>query len=112
MLHVLDRNKPFVACFYSLFIIQMKNTILIGSDRYTQNNKIERHSNRKTDIFDLYERPSSTKVAIFREWQEKLYTIDGLIGNSSVFSIYWTVKDGDGHLHHVKITPSYNYILD
>jgi len=90
----------------------MKNTILINGDCYTPTTKIEWYSNRKTDIFDLYERPSQTKVAIFKEWQEKLHSIEWLTGNSCRFSIYWTLKDEDWHLHHVKITPSYNYLLD
>ena len=54
----------------------MKNTILINGDYYTPTKNVERMSNRKTDIFDLYERPSHTKVAIFREWQEKLHSIE------------------------------------
>ena len=90
----------------------MKNTILINGDYYTPTKNVERMSNRKTDIFDLYERPSHTKVAIFREWQEKLHSIEWLTGNSCRFSIYWTVKDENWEIHHVKITPSYNYLLD
>lgn len=54
----------------------MKNTILINGDYYTPTKNVERMSNWKTDIFDLYEKPSYTKVAIFREWQEKLHSIE------------------------------------
>jgi hypothetical protein len=44
--------------------------------------------NGKNSIFDIYARPSDTKIAIFREWEKKLDYITGLQGNSNTFSIY------------------------
>lgn len=64
------------------------------------------------DIFDLYARPSQTKIEIFRDWSKKLSRIYGLTGNSMFFSIYWTVKDENWVEHDVWITPCNNYILN
>lgn len=68
--------------------------------------------NWKSDIYDLYEKPSYEKVCIFRKWKEKLNTIYWLSWNSHLFSISWNVIDENGVLHNVKITASHNYILD
>ena len=86
-------------------------TVKINGTTYTVK-KAEPYFNGKTSIFDLYDRPSTTKVVIFREWQEKLNSIYGLVGNSCTFSIYWDVIDENGVKHDVRITHANNYILN
>lgn len=88
----------------------MKN-VKINGVNYTYK-AFEPLYNWKCDIFDLYDRPSTAKVAIFRDWQEKLHSIYWLCGNSCTFSIYWAVKDENWLLHDVKITHCNNYILN
>ena len=68
--------------------------------------------NWKTCIYDLYEKPSYRKVKIFNDWQWKLDLIYWLTWNFHNFSIYGSIKDNDWKFHNVKITKSYNYILD
>ena len=68
--------------------------------------------NWKSDIFQLYSRPSATKIAIFKDRSQKLDGIYSLTGNCNFFSIYGYIFDDAWKKHNVKITPSYNYILD
>lgn len=91
----------------------MKNTITINWINFTKTNSIRPLDNGNYSIFDLYDRPSQTKISIFNEWQEKLDCIYWLTWNTSVFSIYWYIIDKNTWIkHNVKITPSYNYVLD
>ena len=89
----------------------MKNTVLINGVYYTPK-KMDPFYNWKSDLYQLYKKPSYGKVCIFRKWKEKLNTIYWLSWNSHFFSISWNVIDENGVLHNVKITASHNYILD
>ena len=89
----------------------MTTTRTINGINFTVNPKITPVKNWKTDIYDLYDHPSCTKVRIFNDWDKKI-CIYWLTGNSSVFSIYWSIRDDEGKDHNVKITPSYNYLID
>lgn len=91
----------------------MKNNVTINWISFTPTNSITPLYNYKSNIFDLYDRPSYTKISIFNEWNEKLDCIYWLTWNTSVFSIYWYIIDKENwKKHNVKITPSYNYVLD
>lgn len=68
--------------------------------------------NWKTDISDLYEKPSQEKKDAFNEWEAKLSKIYGLIGGIQNFSIYGEIIDEEGNRHDVKITKSNNFILN
>lgn len=89
----------------------MKNTT-IKWIQFTIKNSIDFVNNWITSIYSLYEKPSYEKVKIFNEWNEKLDWIVWLTWNKNFFSIYWYVFDNDWIKHNVKITPSYNYLLD
>ena len=88
----------------------MKKTITINGDVYTYG-RFEPISNRKTDIYDLYDRPSYEKIQAFNEWDKKI-AIYGMVWSKFVFSIYGVVKDEEGNRHDVKITRDYNRILN
>lgn len=65
------------------------------------------------DLFQLYDRPSSTKVEIYNEWQEKLNRIYGVSWSKHQFTIYWNIKDQETWLiRNVRITKAHNYVLD
>jgi len=87
-----------------------KKTITINGDVYTYG-RFEPISNRKTDIYDLYDRPSYEKIQAFEEWDKKI-VIQGMVWSKFVFSIYGEVKDEEGNWHNVKITRDYNWILN
>ena len=89
----------------------MKKTTTINGDVYTYG-RFEPVYNYKTDIYDLYDRPSYEKIQAFEEWNKKLVEIYGMTGNTCQFSIYGYVKDEEWRLHNVKITRDYNWILD
>jgi membrane-bound lytic murein transglycosylase len=89
----------------------MKKTITINGDVYTYG-RFEPVYNYKRDIYNLYDRPSYEKIQAFEEWNKKLVEIYGLVGSKFAFSIYGYVRDEEGHLHNVKITRDYNWILD
>ena len=91
----------------------MKNTIVINWINFTKTNSIQPVYNYKSNIFDLYDRPSYTKINIFNEWSEKLDCITWLTWNKFNFSIYWYIIDKENwQKHNVKITPSYNYVIN
>lgn len=50
---------------------KMKKTITINGDVYTFG-RFTPVWNFKTDIYDLYDRPSYEKVEAFREWDKKI----------------------------------------
>jgi hypothetical protein len=54
-----------------------KKTITINGDVYTYG-RFEPISNRKTDIYDLYDRPSYEKIQAFEEWDKKI-VIQGMV---------------------------------
>ena len=68
--------------------------------------------NWKTDIFDLYEKPSQKKRNAFNKREKKLARVYGLIGGSHNFSIFGEIIDEEGNRHDVKITKSNNFILN
>lgn len=68
--------------------------------------------NWKTDISDLYEKPSQEKKDAFNEREAKLSKIYGLIGGKQNFSIYGEIIDEEGNRHNVKITKGNNFIID
>ena len=70
-------------------------------------------SNEKTKLEDLYKNPSSIKRNVFEFWKKELFDIYGLTWNVNQFTIYWRIQDyKDWKLYDVKITKSYNYILN
>lgn len=96
--------------FYSLCIINMKTTTINWINfTFKKFNPIK---NWKSEIHDLYWNPSYNKIRIFNEWDWKLDLIYWLTWNFHNFSIYGSIKDNDWKFHNVKITKSYNYILD
>ena len=98
------------ARFYTLYYSKMKKTITINGDVYTYW-RFTPVRNYKTDIYDLYDRPSYEKIQAFEEWNKKII-IRGMVWSKFVFSIYGMVIDEDGNYHQVKITRDYNWILD
>ena len=83
----------------------------INGDTYQTKEGLERpYYNWKTDIFQLYARPSNTKISIFRYWERKLDEITALRWNSMFFSIYGKITDNNWEVKNVWITPSHNYI--
>lgn len=88
-----------------------RKTITINGDVYTYG-RFEPVYNYKRDIYDLYDRPSQYKIEAFDEWYHKLDEITGMTWWKFAFSIYGYVRDEEGHLHNVKITRDYNWILD
>lgn len=89
----------------------MKKTICINGVYYTPK-KAAIYSNWKSDLFQLYEKPSCEKVRIFNDRKQKLNCIYWLEGNSNTFSIHGNVKDENWSIHNVWITARNNYILD
>jgi hypothetical protein len=69
--------------------------------------------NWKTKLEDLYKNPSYIKRHVFEFWKNELFEIDWLTGNQMMFTIYGTIlNQKDWKLYNVKITKSYNYILN
>ena len=70
-------------------------------------------SNGKTKLEDLYKNPSYIKKDVFEFWKNELFDIYWLTGNQMMFTIYWRIQDSkDWKIYDVKITKSYNYILN
>lgn len=67
--------------------------------------------NWKSDIFDLYEKPSQEKKDAFKKWKGKLARIYWLIGGIQNYSIFGDVIDENGERHAVKITKDNAFIL-
>ena len=97
--------------FYHFIIIAMKKTVAIKWIQFTKKN-LDPVYNWKNSIFDLYDHPSHEKIDIFNYWDWVLDEVYWLTGSKFSFSIYWLIKDEDGITHDVKITKSYNYILN
>lgn len=89
---------------------KMKKTITINGDVYTYG-RFDPVFNYKTDIYDLYDRPSYEKIQAFNEWDKKI-TIHGMVWSKFSFSIHGYVTDENWDVHNVKITKDYNWILD
>ena len=85
--------------------------LTINGDLFTFK-RLENVANGKTDIFDLYEKPSEEKRKAFKKWEAKLDSIHGLIGGSHNFSIFGKITDEEGIRHTVKITKCNNFIID
>ena len=88
----------------------MKKTTIKG-DVFTFK-KFDIVRNWKTDISDLYEKPSQEKKDAFKKREAKLSKIYGLIGGIQNFSIYGEIIDEEGNRHDVKITKGNNFILN
>lgn len=70
-------------------------------------------NNRKIKLEDLYKNPSFVKRDVFEFWKKELFDIYWLTWNQMMFTIYWRIRDHlDWTIHDVKITKSYNYILN
>jgi hypothetical protein len=70
-------------------------------------------NNGKTKLEDLYKNPSFIKRNVFEFWKNELDEIYWLTGNQMMFTIYGKIKDNlDWTIYNVKITKSYNYILN
>ena len=85
--------------------------LTIRGDAFTFK-KFEPVFNWKTDIYDLYEKPSQAKKEAFDEREEKLAKIYGLVGGIQNYSIFGEIIDEEGKRHDVKITKSNNFILN
>lgn len=85
--------------------------LTINGDVFTFK-KFDIVKNWKTDIFDLYKKPSKDKKEAFEERKGKLSKIYGLIGGIQNFSIYGEIIDEEGNRHDVKITKGNNFIID
>lgn len=97
--------------YFILYTISKMKTITINWVNFTQK-KLDPYYNWKSDIFDLYKHPSQKKIKIFNYRSKTLNNIYWLTWNMHNFSIYWNIIDQNWQLHNVKITQSYNYILD
>lgn len=63
-------------------------------------------------FYNLYDRPSQTKVEIYEEWYKVLNSVYGCTGSKFAFTIYWNVKDeATGQLYDVRISKDHNYIM-
>lgn len=89
----------------------MKKEITINWINF-QFKKFEPCFNGKTSIYSLYDRPSSEKVKIFNEYNQKLDWITWLTGSKFKFCIYWYVFDNENKKYYVKITPSKDIIMN
>lgn len=70
-------------------------------------------SNWIIKLEDLYKNPSSTKRNVFEFWKKELFDIYWLTWNLHQFTIYWRIQDSkDWKIYDVKITKSYNYVLN
>ena len=70
-------------------------------------------NNWKTKLEDLYKKPSWTKRQVFEFWKNELFEIYWITRNPMMFTIYWSIlNQKNWKLYDVKITKSYNYILD
>ena len=70
-------------------------------------------SNGIIKLEDLYKNPSSTKRYVFEFWKKELFDIYWLTWNLHQFTIYWRIQDSkDWKIYDVKITKSYNYVLN
>lgn len=87
----------------------MKKTIEINGDVYEITKKGDIYINSKKSIFDLYKRPSETKIKIYNYWKDKLTEITALSWNAMFFCIYWIITH-EWRKYNVKITPAHNYI--
>lgn len=87
----------------------MKTTTINGTV-YTFK-KFDQVRNWKSDIFELYEKPSQDKIEAFNEREKKLTCIYWLIGGKQNYSIFGDVIDENGDRHPVKITKSNRFIL-
>ena len=96
--------------FYSLYIAKMKQLEIRGD--LFKFKKFDIVRNWKTDISDLYEKPSKEKKDAFNEREGKLAKIYGLVGGIQNYSIYGEIIDEEGKRHDVKITKSNNFILN
>ena len=66
--------------------------------------------NWRTELKDLYKKPSKKKQSVFDYWKSKLFYIYWLTWNLYTFQIYWCIRGEDWIIRDVKITPSYNFI--
>lgn len=72
------------------------------------------HSYRLDTFWNLYNRPSDTKVRIYEEWERWFLSygyIHGCTGNFNFFTIYGEVTTPDNERCYVQITPSHNRIV-
>ena len=87
------------------------HTFEVHRSKYT--NTLDLAYYRGRTIYDCYERPSHTKVAIYKEWEEWAYLNNVLhFGvcsyNTFGFSLQGLV-DHCGHTYLLRITPTHNY---
>lgn len=89
----------------------MKNTkfVTVRGINFEEANFTPVH-NWRTELSDLYKKPSSTKQDVFNYWKEHLFYIYWLTWNLHMFQIYWCIRDDNWFVRDVKITPFHNFI--
>ena len=91
----------------------MKLALVNGTNFEVMNTRIAPYGKR--DIFELYQRPSITKVEIYREWLQyfrEVGTIDvvRVHGNCMMFVIVADVIGKDGKRYNFYITKAHNRV--
>ena len=88
----------------------MKNTVINWINFEIKNN-FDSYAYSGYTLRDLYEKPSSTKVEIYRDREKKLNRIYWVSGNRHQFIIYWNIKDSETWLNYdVRISQAHNYV--
>jgi hypothetical protein len=91
----------------------MKFALVNGTNFEVMNTRIAPYG--KSDIFELYQRPSVTKIDIFRKWLQffrKVGTINivRVHGNCMTFVIVADVIGKDGQRYNFYITKAHNRV--
>lgn len=88
----------------------MKYTVINWINFEIKNN-FDSYGYSCNDLRQLYEKPSFTKVEIYRDREKKLNRIYWVSGSKHQFVIYWNIKDSETWLiHDVRISQAHNYV--
>ena len=93
----------------------MKLVTVNGINFEVMNTKTNPYSWGKSDIYELYQRPSAIKVAIWEDWLNffrNLGYIDTIRvhGNCMMFSIVADIVSKDGNRYNFYITKAHNKV--
>ena len=88
----------------------MKYTVINWINFEIKNN-FDSYAYSCNNLWQLYEKPSITKVEIYRDREKKLNRVYWVSGNKNQFVIYWNIKDSETWLvYDVRISQAHNYI--